>query len=370
MSQTAKIKPGQYAGVMPDMSEEEFAALKQSIDEDGLKHPIEITPDGEIVDGHHRYKACRELGIEPETTVVEDATVEQAIRANFTRRNLSEGAKKDVVLEYLEDHYDGDRTQAEISEALGVSQPTVSRAMSDYSTNNVQSEESEEEDLSREERRERVADYLERNPDASNAEVARNVNADVSRETVRRWRKEWEDPDESPDEDTTDDDPDENSSDTGSTGDVVDELDGPATEDGDDETGDSSEPANNSETESTGADASDTGNEESASDDPAASEQPHPSDEADSPLQQALVKVDQLKEEKEQLQSKLLDAADRPSQSEVNTLRDDAAQALEYVEYASDELEPNQNGQITDRELQEARAKLDDAKAELEKVVA
>lgn len=84
------LREGQYADVMPDMSDEEFDALKRSIEEDGLKHPIEVTEDGVIVDGHHRFKACRELGIEPETKVVEEPTVEQAMQ-DYSLNNSEDG---------------------------------------------------------------------------------------------------------------------------------------------------------------------------------------------------------------------------------------------------------------------------------------
>lgn len=192
------IQPGEYADVMPDMADDEFEALKRSIERDGLRHPIEVTPDGMIVDGHHRYRACQDLGVDPEVTVVDDATVEQAIRANFTRRDHSDGTKREVVEAYLRDHWDGDTTQKAVADRLGVSEPTVSRAMEKVSVKG----------FSTDEKRQQVADYLDRNPDASNREVARSVEADVSHATVGNWRGEWEAPEDGGEEQDPDPEPD------------------------------------------------------------------------------------------------------------------------------------------------------------------
>jgi len=63
----------------PQMTDVEFQRLKQSIREYGLKIPIEVMPDGTIIDGHHRYKACKELEIEPTYHINKDVTtIEQA----------------------------------------------------------------------------------------------------------------------------------------------------------------------------------------------------------------------------------------------------------------------------------------------------
>lgn len=222
MSQTAEpqpeIKKGQFADVMPDMSDEEFSALKRSIEQDGLRHPIEITGSGEIVDGHHRFKACRELGIEPETVVVEDASVEQAIRANFTRRNLGDGSKREVVKEYLKYHWLGERTQKQIAEELGVDPGTVTRAKQDLEKDGIELNFNH---VPADEKPDHIREYIDENPDASNRDVADSVDFDVSRETVRRVRNKLEageldesDGSESAETESTESEPSVNGSDT------------------------------------------------------------------------------------------------------------------------------------------------------------
>jgi ParB-like chromosome segregation protein Spo0J len=88
-----RISP-EYASLVSELSPEEFESLKQSIKEaNGLYVPIIVNQDGIILDGHHRYKACQELGIEPKTIVKEfsDKLEEQlfVIDCNLTRRQLN-----------------------------------------------------------------------------------------------------------------------------------------------------------------------------------------------------------------------------------------------------------------------------------------
>ena len=62
----------EYASMVPKQSPEEYESLKQSIkEENGLYVPIIVNQNGVILDGHHRYKACQELGIEPKALVKE-----------------------------------------------------------------------------------------------------------------------------------------------------------------------------------------------------------------------------------------------------------------------------------------------------------
>ncbi|KAF0231765.1 MAG: ParB-like [Desulfovibrionaceae bacterium] len=51
---------------LPDMSQSEFRNLIESIRNNGLREAIWLDDKGEkIIDGRHRYLACKELGIEP-----------------------------------------------------------------------------------------------------------------------------------------------------------------------------------------------------------------------------------------------------------------------------------------------------------------
>ena len=78
--------------LIPALSDPEFEALRLSIKENGQYVPIDVNQDGVILDGHHRYKACQELGIKPTiiVRVFENRILEKKfiIEANLNRRHL------------------------------------------------------------------------------------------------------------------------------------------------------------------------------------------------------------------------------------------------------------------------------------------
>lgn len=101
------------------MFPEFYEALKDSIKRRGLLVPIEVMPDGTVVDGHHRLRICKELGIEPRIKVLEHIkTVEEAKRyttiVNAVRRHLTDfqRAKMALVL------YEEEKKKAKEREAL------------------------------------------------------------------------------------------------------------------------------------------------------------------------------------------------------------------------------------------------------------
>src|SRR5262249_48793327 len=57
------FRPHEYALEMPAMSEQEYSELKADIAKNGLIDAI-VLYEGEILEGVHRFKACKELGIE------------------------------------------------------------------------------------------------------------------------------------------------------------------------------------------------------------------------------------------------------------------------------------------------------------------
>jgi ParB-like chromosome segregation protein Spo0J len=97
-----RINP-EYASMIPKQSPEEYESLKQSIkEENGLYVPIVVNQNGVILDGHHRYKACQELGIEPKALVKEfnNELDEQlfVIGCNLVRRQLNSFQKIELAL--------------------------------------------------------------------------------------------------------------------------------------------------------------------------------------------------------------------------------------------------------------------------------
>lgn len=87
------------ANVFPEMSAAEFAALKEDIAEHGVREPV-WTWRGQVLDGRHRARACRELGIEcPEREYDGDESelVAFVVSLNLKRRHLDESQRAMVA---------------------------------------------------------------------------------------------------------------------------------------------------------------------------------------------------------------------------------------------------------------------------------
>ena len=95
-----------YEKLLPRMSEEEFAQLKASIKTEGQHYPIIVNEDLEVLDGHHRFRACIELGIEPDFEVrkFDDKLLEKkfVIEANLRRRHLNNFQLVELAVPLLE----------------------------------------------------------------------------------------------------------------------------------------------------------------------------------------------------------------------------------------------------------------------------
>jgi len=100
-----KVNP-EYEKLLPKLPEEEYAALKESIRKEGLHYPIIVNGEGVILDGHHRYRICRELGIEPkiEVKTFSNPLLEKkfVIESNLLRRHLTTFSKIEMAKPLLE----------------------------------------------------------------------------------------------------------------------------------------------------------------------------------------------------------------------------------------------------------------------------
>jgi len=87
-----QINP-EYEALLPKLPKEEYEALKHSIETEGQHYLITVNMDGIILDGHHRYKACLELGVEPKYEVkkFKNELLERkfVIESNLLRRQLT-----------------------------------------------------------------------------------------------------------------------------------------------------------------------------------------------------------------------------------------------------------------------------------------
>ncbi len=84
-----------FCEIFPPMSKEEFISLKQSIKEKGQQDPIVLWKN-QIVDGKHRYLACKELSIQIKCLEYEGEEkdlLDYVIAKNLERRHLTASQK-------------------------------------------------------------------------------------------------------------------------------------------------------------------------------------------------------------------------------------------------------------------------------------
>lgn len=83
----------EYEKLVPPHSPEKFEELKQSIKENGLYEDIIINTENEVLDGHHRLRACKEVGVIPRFQVKffdsKDKEMLYVMETNLYRRQLS-----------------------------------------------------------------------------------------------------------------------------------------------------------------------------------------------------------------------------------------------------------------------------------------
>jgi protein gp37/ParB-like chromosome segregation protein Spo0J len=81
----------ELAKLFPPMTPAEFAGLKKSIAEQGLRDPVTVY-DGKIIDGRNRWRACAELGLKAQTTTLPKGEDPLAfvLAKNLERRHLDE----------------------------------------------------------------------------------------------------------------------------------------------------------------------------------------------------------------------------------------------------------------------------------------
>jgi N6-adenosine-specific RNA methylase IME4 len=100
----SELKSHPHQELIPPMSLEDYHNLIEDIKRNGILQPIDITYNNVILDGHHRVKAARELGIKevevriPELLYVDED--EYLISVAMNRRHLTEGQKAVLANEY------------------------------------------------------------------------------------------------------------------------------------------------------------------------------------------------------------------------------------------------------------------------------
>lgn len=118
---------------MPELAAEDYSALRDHIAEHGILHPVVIDQHGRIIDGHHRTRIARELGIDRPTVVREvaddDEAMDIAVSVNCLGRQLSQEQKRHVIgSELARRPLDSDRA---VARRIGCSPTTVGTVRAD-----------------------------------------------------------------------------------------------------------------------------------------------------------------------------------------------------------------------------------------------
>jgi ParB-like chromosome segregation protein Spo0J len=113
--------------VMPSLTEEEYSALREDIETNGVLVPVVTDQHGTIIDGHHRRKIADELGIPYETKTRNFASDEEryefALGLNLKRRHLTREQMRELIASEIE--RTPDASDRAIGRRLGCSHRTV-----------------------------------------------------------------------------------------------------------------------------------------------------------------------------------------------------------------------------------------------------
>jgi hypothetical protein len=88
------------ADLFPLISGEEFANLVADIKQRGLLEPVWLTPDGVLLDGRNRARACQAAGVNIATRIYTGSDpIGFVVSLNLTRRHLTTGQRAMLALE-------------------------------------------------------------------------------------------------------------------------------------------------------------------------------------------------------------------------------------------------------------------------------
>lgn len=68
------------SSLIPEMTEKEWGDFLKNVEENGIRKPLDVTTDYEILDGRHRLKAAKKLGIRMVEIMVHDLSESDAIK--------------------------------------------------------------------------------------------------------------------------------------------------------------------------------------------------------------------------------------------------------------------------------------------------
>jgi len=135
---TSTLKLHPLAKALPEMSAEEYEKLKRSTEANGLREPV-VLWEGKILDGRHRYRACRDLGVDLKTRPFKgtwDKAVQLVLDTNLHRRHLKPDQRALIAVSVYEMRGTGrpkrcsseQLSNKELADRIGTTVATVRRA--------------------------------------------------------------------------------------------------------------------------------------------------------------------------------------------------------------------------------------------------
>lgn len=95
------LETHKFADIFPMTEGEQAEQLKIDINENGLQQSV-VLFEGKILDGRNRYRACKELGIEPKIEYYEgEKPLEFVISGNLKRRHLTPDQRAVIAQEVM-----------------------------------------------------------------------------------------------------------------------------------------------------------------------------------------------------------------------------------------------------------------------------
>lgn len=130
------------AELFPMMDRADLDALARDISENGLNHPVVITPDNVLLDGRNRLEACKTMGMEIQYEVYDGDPWRFVISENLHRRHLTNNQRAMVGARIAQLGHGGTRKVKSSSDNLtnGAGQADSEEERKDIPTRAVVSE--------------------------------------------------------------------------------------------------------------------------------------------------------------------------------------------------------------------------------------
>jgi predicted transcriptional regulator len=117
------------------LNEGELAGLRTSVERTGyVVAPIQVLPNGRIIDGHHRWRLARELDVPCPHQIVdlpEEEAYQLAVDLNTERRQLTAEERREAIRRKLAEQ--PERSNVDIAREAGVSEFTVRKVAANMS---------------------------------------------------------------------------------------------------------------------------------------------------------------------------------------------------------------------------------------------